>query len=52
LLLEKEVRKKQIHLDDLNVEEEIVDGDSDADLARCTKFVFDVCGSSFLLFSF
>jgi hypothetical protein len=21
-------------------------------LARCTKFVFDVCGSSFLLFSF
>lgn len=42
LLLDKEARKKNLHLDDLNADEEVIDGDMDSELDRCVKFVFDV----------
>jgi len=41
-MLDKETRKKGLHLDDLQCDEDIIDGDIDFELDRCVKFVFEV----------
>lgn len=42
LLLQKEVQKKSLHIDDLHSDVEIVDGDMDSEIDRCIQTVWGV----------
>lgn len=42
LLLQKEVTRKALHIDDLHSDVEIVDGDMDSEIDRCIQTVWGV----------